>query len=77
MYKNVDASSLKFAKTKQTCAASIPPNPMEISVHTVFEKHPTRMCDHDPSINIDKELHKEQNGPSSSLDADVDSINVT
>lgn len=68
-------SGLKFSKSKQTHARPIPPNPMEIAVHTLFEQDLTQMSDHGLSVNTDEEARKRPSGSESSgssLDEDVE-----
>jgi hypothetical protein len=66
-------SGLEFSKSKQTHAGPIPPNPMEIAVHTLFEQDLTQMSDLSLSVNTDEEAHKRSSGSScSNLDEDVE-----
>jgi hypothetical protein len=70
---NSQTSGLKFSKSKQTHARPVPPNPMKITVHTIFEQDLTQMSDHGLSIHTDEEAHKKPSGSSgSSLDEDVE-----
>ncbi len=63
-------SGLKFSKTQPIRTTPIPLNPMEITVHTVFEQHPSpQVGDHSSSINTDEEVYETLNR--SNLDEEV------
>ena len=71
VHENVFTSALEFGTTKRPHVTPIPPNPMEISVRTVFEQHLTlQVGDRDPSINTDDGIHEKSKA--SSLDEDVE-----
>jgi len=58
-------------KNKQICATQIPLTPMEISVCTVLQQHPTLpMRDHGSSTNMDDNVYKGLNG--STLEEDIE-----
>ena len=71
MHVNFQISGLRFAGTNQIRATPSLPNPMETSVCTALQQHPTRqMSDHGLSTDMDEDIYEEPNG--STLEEDVE-----
>lgn len=71
MHENFQASTLKFAKTKQIRAAPVPLNPMATPVYDVLQQHPTRqMTDHGSSTSMDEVVYDELNGSTNEEDVE-------